>query len=91
MWWTKDPFTVWVKGATLSKTETKWIYTGIEPNKKYRYHVRAMTTDDTNLHNDYSLFSGSVTILSLPETPKNLDVYADKKTIQYLLVSYRKL
>lgn len=81
VWWTPDPFTIWKKAATLSKTETKWTHTGVEPNKKYKYHIRVIKKDETNIQDDLSLFSDSVTILSLPETPKNFQIYADKKTI----------
>ena len=79
--WSRKPPFMWELRATLANTETKWTDTGVSPNTQYEYMIRVKGTDETHIQDDYSDYSDKVTILSLPETPTNLQVYADKKTI----------
>ncbi|MGC9125803.1 MAG: fibronectin type III domain-containing protein, partial [Caldisericaceae bacterium] len=87
--WRKNPDNSYAVRATLSSSSTTFDDSTVLPNKTYIYWIYALRKDDTNIHNDNSLYSATVSKLTLPAPPTNFQANGIDKTI-YMSWSHTK-
>jgi len=76
-----------IKIATLDKTETTYVDTGVLPNTTYKYSLRLIKTDETSINDDSSDWTSEVSLKTFPKGVNSLSGSAQGNKV-YLVWNY---